>query len=335
MSGRSDEAPAPQDDPISPSSFVEHIRELGEKRDREDQERNRLLEEQILQGRAERAARRAERQRSLSPEKSSQVSTPRSAANTPPRSLHTDPDAPSESPASMDAHGDALQRLTGPAPEAQGDETATPAKASPAAPSTPTRSNTLSWQQRRPNSSSGRRPLSQIAAENSASRSPNATPEPSTPADDTASRAQIAQSLGSKDPEWFKQTPDRAIGSAPLRRSQEDGGAEAASIPEKRQLPDLSRDTAAEAPSSPPAESVRSSSPSRASSARGSAVFSNRFSRDTSVSGYSASDMKSPLPTLDSQRFRPPTSEHDDTEHARREPLWSGIAFKPYQTMEP
>ncbi|GME28638.1 Gelsolin [Neofusicoccum parvum] len=335
MSGRSDEAPAPQDDPISPSSFVEHIRELGEKRDREDQERNRLLEEQILQGRAERAARRAERQRSLSPEKSSQVSTPRSAANTPPRSLHTDPDPPSESPASMDAHGDALQRLTGPAPEAQGDETATPAKASPAAPSTPTRSNTLSWQQRRPNSSSGRRPLSQIAAENSASRSPNATPEPSTPADDTASRAQIAQSLGSKDPEWFKQTPDRAIGSAPLRRSQEDGGAEAASIPEKRQLPDLSRDTAAEAPSSPPAESVRSSSPSRASSARGSAVFSNRFSRDTSVSGYSASDMKSPLPTLDSQRFRPPTSEHDDTEHARREPLWSGIAFKPYQTMEP
>lgn len=59
MSGSSDDAPAPQDDPISPSTFVEHIRELGEKRDREDQERNRLLEEQILQGRAERAARRA------------------------------------------------------------------------------------------------------------------------------------------------------------------------------------------------------------------------------------------------------------------------------------
>lgn len=58
MSGR-DEASPPHDDPISPSSFVEHIRELGEKRDREDQERNRLLEEQILQGRAERAARRA------------------------------------------------------------------------------------------------------------------------------------------------------------------------------------------------------------------------------------------------------------------------------------
>ncbi|KAH7044632.1 hypothetical protein B0J12DRAFT_577591, partial [Macrophomina phaseolina] len=228
----------------------------------------------------------------------------------------------------MDAHGDALQRLTGSVPEAQGDETATPAKASPAAPSTPTRSNTLSWQQRRPNSSSGRRPLSQIAVENNASRSPNHTPEPSTPADDTASRAQIAQSLSSKDPSWFKQTPDRGIGSAANRRSREDEDAEAASISDKRQLPGLSRDTPAEAPSSPPAESVRSSSPSRASSARGSAVFSNRFSRDTSMSGYSASEMKSPLPTLDSQRFRPPTSEHDDTEHG---PSDRGMAMSPSQ----
>lgn len=265
----------------------------------------------------------AERHRSLSPEKPFQLNTPPSARDTPPRSPQLD-----SPPLAMDAHGDALQRLTGSAPDSQGDETATPAKASPAAPSTPTRSNTLSWQQRRPNSSSGRRPLSQIAAENSASRSPNHTPEPSTPADDTASKAQIAQSLGSKDPSWFRQTPDRGIGSAANRRSREDDGAEAASISDKRQLPGLSRDAPTEAPSSPPTESVRSSSPSRASSVRGSAVFSNRLSRDTSVSGYSASEMKSPLPTLESQRFRPPTSEHDDTEHG---PSERSMAMSPSQ----
>ncbi|KAF4545369.1 Gelsolin repeat protein [Lasiodiplodia theobromae] len=300
MSGR-DEASPPHDDPISPSSFVEHIRELGEKRDREDQERNRLLEEQILQGRAERAARRAERQRSLSPEKSS---PPVSVKSTPRSSLHLDPSSPT-----MDAHNDALQRLTGPTSESPVDETSTP--------STPTRSNTMSWQQRRPTSTSSRRPLSLIAAENSASRSPVLAPEPSTPADDTASRSQIAQSLGSKDPAWFRQTPDRGIGSPANRRSREDD--DTASISDKRQLPGMSRDTAAERPASPHAESVRSSSPSRASSVRDSAVSSNRLSRDTSVSGYSASEIKSPLPMLESQRFRPPPSEPDDTEHGPSE----------------
>ncbi|KAK0640109.1 Muscle M-line assembly protein unc-89 [Lasiodiplodia hormozganensis] len=290
MSGR-DEASPPHDDPISPSSFVEHIRELGEKRDREDQERNRLLEEQILQ----------ERQRSLSPEKSS---PPVSVKSTPRSSLHLDPSSPT-----MDAHNDALQRLTGPTSESPVDETSTP--------STPTRSNTMSWQQRRPTSTSSRRPLSLIAAENSASRSPVLAPEPSTPADDTASRSQIAQSLGSKDPAWFRQTPDRGIGSPANRRSREDD--DTASISDKRQLPGMSRDTAAERPASPHAESVRSSSPSRASSVRDSAVSSNRLSRDTSVSGYSASEIKSPLPMLESQRFRPPPSEPDDTEHGPSE----------------
>lgn len=58
MSPSSSPAPAPAE-PTSPNSFVAHIRQLSEKRDKEDAERSRLLEEQILQGRAERAARRA------------------------------------------------------------------------------------------------------------------------------------------------------------------------------------------------------------------------------------------------------------------------------------
>lgn len=41
------------------SDFLFRIRELGDKRDREDEERTRKLEEEILQGRKERQARRA------------------------------------------------------------------------------------------------------------------------------------------------------------------------------------------------------------------------------------------------------------------------------------
>lgn len=41
------------------SDFLLRIRELGDRRDREDEERTRKLEEEILQGRKERQARRA------------------------------------------------------------------------------------------------------------------------------------------------------------------------------------------------------------------------------------------------------------------------------------
>ena len=43
------------------SDFLQRIKELGVKRDQEDEERNRKLEEEILQGRKERQARRAGR----------------------------------------------------------------------------------------------------------------------------------------------------------------------------------------------------------------------------------------------------------------------------------
>lgn len=41
------------------NDFLSRIRELGEKRDKEDEERTKRLEEEILQGRKERQARRA------------------------------------------------------------------------------------------------------------------------------------------------------------------------------------------------------------------------------------------------------------------------------------
>jgi len=44
---------------IDPTEFVNRIRKLGNDRDAEDAERVRKLEEEIIQGRSERLARRA------------------------------------------------------------------------------------------------------------------------------------------------------------------------------------------------------------------------------------------------------------------------------------
>jgi hypothetical protein len=52
---------SPADGSEDVNDFLLRIRELGEKRDQEDEERNRKLEEEILQGRKERQARRAGR----------------------------------------------------------------------------------------------------------------------------------------------------------------------------------------------------------------------------------------------------------------------------------
>jgi hypothetical protein len=44
---------------IDPSEFVQRIQRLGDQRDREDAERVKKLEEELIQGRSERLARRA------------------------------------------------------------------------------------------------------------------------------------------------------------------------------------------------------------------------------------------------------------------------------------
>lgn len=52
-------ASTPNDGSEDVNDFLQRIKDLGNKRDQEDEERNRLLEEEILKGRAERQARRA------------------------------------------------------------------------------------------------------------------------------------------------------------------------------------------------------------------------------------------------------------------------------------
>ncbi|ORY13435.1 hypothetical protein BCR34DRAFT_481075 [Clohesyomyces aquaticus] len=321
---------------LDPSEFVQRIRQLGEQRDQQDAERVRKLEEEIIQGRSERLARRAERARSLSPDKPNTPQSARSAADTP-RSVHekaaSTPTPTMEPPSQDSAREDSLQRLTG--SPAQLLEDVEPKKPAPSAAALG-RSGTLSWQ-RRPQSGNLRRPLSQMSTspERAAASSPRDTPEAASPTDPTPSRNQIAQSLGAKDPAWFKQTADRgAVGSAAYRKSQEDNMAEASSTSGRKQLPGMSRESTAEPEmASPPPESLRSSSPSRASSVRGSAAWSNRFSTSTSVSGGDAEPApkaRSVLPMLDSQKFAPP-AESDFVEAGEHASTARALAMSPTQ----
>jgi len=108
----------------------------------------------------------------------------------------------------------------------------------------PSARTTLAWQRRPTSQSSDRpksRPLSMVAAENSARNSNPATESTIAP-DQPMSRDQIAQALASKDPSWFRQTADPSRGSAAFRKNQvEDENT--VELPSARtQLPGLARD---------------------------------------------------------------------------------------------
>jgi hypothetical protein len=149
-----------------------------------------------------------------------------------------------------------------------------------------------------------------LAAENSA-RSPRATPEPANEDAPELSRTQIAESLAAKDPGWFRQTADRGVGSAALRRAQEDSTGAAAPGSERLRMPGMARDSTfdTEGPSSPPPDSARSQSPSRASSVRMSTT-SSRYSSTTTPSDSGSSRIRSPPPSiLDAPKLIPTGSD--------------------------
>lgn len=59
-----------------------------------------------------------------------------------------------------------------------------------------------------------------VAAQNATQRSLADTHGPASATEESFSKGQIAKSLGSKDPSWFRQTADRGQGSAAFRRNQ-------------------------------------------------------------------------------------------------------------------
>ena len=172
------------------------------------------------------------------------------------------------------------------------------------------RTGTLSWQQRpasRGSTGTKSRPLSVVAAENSAQGSPTGTTEPASADGKELSKNQIAKLLSSKDPTWFKQTPERGLGSAAFRKSPGDTMSDTVPRGGGIRLPGLSRESTAEPEQaqSPQTESARSSSPSREGSVRSSTARGQKYTDDGSIS--SASAISSPLPTLTSHRFEPPS----------------------------
>ncbi|KAI1434417.1 hypothetical protein GGR50DRAFT_704358 [Xylaria sp. CBS 124048] len=184
------------------SRFLSQVKELGERRVEEDEARSRELEEKILQDRKERQARRRERARSISPQKSSPVHTP--APSTPAadnhRSERLDLTASPSPPKMGDDNMDATTPLST-SPSKQ-NELPTDAENMSSNPPSPTRSGSILDE--RPKS----RPLSVVAAENAA-RSTNALADQEPAASENISRDQIASALSSKDPSWFRQTADR------------------------------------------------------------------------------------------------------------------------------
>ena len=183
------------------------------------------------------------------------------------------------------------------------------------------RSGTLSWQQR-PNSRGSvgprSRPLSAVAQENHALLSPRATPESQLQETYELSRSQIAQSLSAKDPSWFRQTADRGLGSKAYRKNQEESwsateGKEGANGRVK--LPGLSRAVMAgpESDLSLPLGRGRSPSSSRETSVDGDSRQPQRHPSITSM--FSAGVIGSPLPTLSSQRFAPPTNNSQSSQN--------------------
>ncbi|KAJ0161912.1 hypothetical protein CTA2_5409, partial [Colletotrichum tanaceti] len=273
------------------SKFLQDVKEMNARRTEEDDARQRELDEKIQQEKRERQARRAERARSISPQKSS-------PANTPPPSSRGNSTAQLSDDLRLSSPGleqtgsprPPSRSRAAPAPDAMESLSTSPTKENdspldadnkPFSVTSPTGGGVqgarpLSWQ-RRPNSQhsdrSKSRPLSVVAAENAARTSPNpTTSDPSSATEQTFSRDQISQALGSKDPAWFRQTPDRAsVGSAANRKTQvEDTDTTDMSSMRAHQLPGLSRSSSTDLPPelSSPTKENRLGSPLSLSSAQ-------------------------------------------------------------------
>ncbi|KAL2262174.1 hypothetical protein VTK26DRAFT_2248 [Humicola hyalothermophila] len=252
------------------SDFLRSVELLKERREEEDEARSRELEEKILQEKKERQARRAERARSISPQKSSPANTPSPTGHRI-GILSSASGGTSLASPGFDDSGSPRQRAVAPSDSMNTttDFSNSPTKENDSpfdsdikrtsmtitSPSIgmPSARSPLSWQRRPTSQSSDRpkgRPLSVVAAENAARNSPSAA-EPA--ADQAMSRDQIAQSLASKDPSWFRQTADPGRGAGAFRKSQVED-QETVEMPSTRtQLPGMSRESAADPSKEKPA----------------------------------------------------------------------------------
>ncbi|KAH7170194.1 hypothetical protein EDB81DRAFT_864625 [Dactylonectria macrodidyma] len=255
------------------SQFLEQVERLRGQQIEEDEVRARELEE-YKAAKRERQARREERARSISPQKSSPANTPSPRSDR--RSIHLSEALKLESPSA--AKDDDTSRARASAePEGKQDAMSYPSSSptkendSPVdvdtkpTPRPPSRGSPLSWQQR-PKSRSGGRPLSMLATQNATQRSLVGSQEPASASatEQSFSKDQIAQALGSKDPSWFRQTADRGANSAAYRRNQVEDNDRLDMSSVKAQLPGMAADKPKQSPPLPQPDSSVFDAPSKA-----------------------------------------------------------------------
>ncbi|KAJ5091312.1 hypothetical protein NUU61_006182 [Penicillium alfredii] len=260
------------------NDFLSRIRELGERRDKEDEERTKKLEEEILQGRKERQARRAERARSIAPTNDSPTLSASLGHRSidPPEQLEPtlqtlDPETPGRADRTPDTAAQEDHSRRGSVQDAEMDS---PSRALP--PLSRSRTGTLSWQQRPSSRDFG----SKSPGSASPTRSSHLRNASTASDENQLSRAQIAQSLSSKDPSWFRQTPDRGLGSPAYRKSEEPPDHRT-DLGMGRRLPGMSRESTAEPEKTDGAEEI---SPPRTASTAGDSSLDHRYSSVSSVS---------------------------------------------------
>ncbi|PNP37459.1 hypothetical protein TGAMA5MH_10562 [Trichoderma gamsii] len=254
------------------SQFLEQVERLRGQQI-EDEEMRAREREEFLAAKRERQARREERARSISPQKSSPANTPspRTLRRTVNLSESLRLDSPageaieklrerpaeSEKPLGTDVPSDAMLYSTSATKENEAPEDLDARRGDAA---TGSRGSTLAWQRRTNRSNS--RPLSVYAAQNAAqsatskpfadAQEPHEPPSPTQP----LSKDQIAKTLASKDASWFRQTADRGADSAAYRKNQVEDEDRLDMSSLSSQLPGMTSENSSERPVSRGSENV-------------------------------------------------------------------------------
>ncbi|KAJ5919467.1 hypothetical protein N7454_009302 [Penicillium verhagenii] len=303
------------DGPEDVNDFLLRIRELGERRDKEDDERTKRLEDEILQGRKERQARRAERARSIAG--SSIASSPtlnplRLSVSSidPPELLEPTVQTPDPEPfsrAKPSQDPEPFYTTNSRRGSVQEMESSSP-RTVPALGGR-SRAGTLSWQQR-PSSrdfAANRSPGSTSPTRSSHLRNASTASN-----ENQMSRASIALSLSSKDPSWFRQTADRGLGSPAFLKSEE-RSEDHVDLGPSRQLPGMDVESTVEPEKFETAEEKSPSRPQTASTV-GESNVSNRYSSVSSLSP--ATGLGSPVAMTEAPKLDPAQTEMQTDEPA-------------------
>ncbi|KAJ5131306.1 Small GTPase superfamily ARF/SAR type [Penicillium bovifimosum] len=290
------------------NDFLQRIRELGERRDKEDDERTKKLEEEILQGRKERQARRAERARSLAlTDDSSTLNMARLSVSSispgsidPPEQLEPTPHTPGpETLTSAEPRQDMeadMEKRRGSVPDLGMDS---PSRVRP--PMSRSRAGTLSWQQRPSSRDIGNMSPGSTSPTRSPTRASHLRTL-STASDDTKfSQLQFGFPRPSNDATVLPPSPDREARSIPYKVKKEETDKQTDLGPDQQEA-GVGQESHAELDTLEAVEE-RSSSPPRTGSRDSN--MSHRFS----VSSVSATGLGSPVHLSEAPKLEPRQNE--------------------------